>query len=106
MFALLQVMPFDGARSIDGDESTWVVRDGDDGIEVVKIDSSEKRLREYAANYQRRYRAATKAFNALDPGGKWPEQTTVFFEVCAKYKVIGHLTKETTFHVVKVFDSA
>jgi hypothetical protein len=100
MFALLQVKHL--ANACQDDDDKYAVCDAE-CVEVIKVDTSENRLKEWATAYQYRHRAAVEDFNALDPGGEWgPEHARLFEEIVTKYRVAGTLDEETTFKIVRV----
>src|SRR5262249_47752284 len=101
MFALLQVLPVCNA---DKERSDDVCVSDAEHVFVIKVDMSEDRLKEYAAAYQFRFRAAVEDWEALDPSpeGEWgPGHERL---LCDKYRVTGVLAEETTFHIVEAFD--
>src|SRR5262245_30257410 len=101
MFALLQAIPMNAVSLDHNDEA--LVHDGE--VEVLKVDASEERLKDYLAAYQFRFRAAIEDWEALDPGGEWgPEHDRLDDELHEKYRVTGVIAEETTFLIVEIFD--
>jgi hypothetical protein len=95
MFALLQVIPF-ATADLDRDrcDDEYGICDAE-SVEVIKVDASEDRLKEY--------RAACEDFDELDPGGEWgPAVESLYSELVTKYRVTGILSKNTMFKIVRV----
>jgi hypothetical protein len=95
MFVLLQVYPPKAAAE-DGLDNCCC-------LDVIAVDPSEGRLRQFLAAYARRYRAAVAAFDRWDDTSKdWgPEHDRMCVELAIRYDVHGALISGTRFKIVE-----
>jgi hypothetical protein len=95
MFVLLQVYPPEAIPENGADRCCC--------LDVIAVDPSEGRLRQFLADYERRYGAAVAAFDRWDDMAKdWgPEHDQMHVELTGRYDVHGALVSGTKFKIVR-----
>jgi len=95
MFVLLQIYPLE-ATAEDGSDDNCC-------LDVIAVDASKATLERFLTSYERRYRAAAKAFDAWDnTSSDWGEEHEhKISELQGEHNLYGALVSGTRFKILE-----